>query len=109
MLKIPYTLWDLRMAMISLDESKFDEKKLKEVEDEFETPSNDKKDLNKQIADHHGISVEKLTDSPNYKVLCQEFQEHKIYQFVNILISKLEITEKEAWALVAHFLGILDQ
>lgn len=106
-MKIPYSSWELRFALMNLSEDKFNEKKMKEIENELAIPSKDKKELNKAIAEYHGISVEKLVDSPNYKILCQEYEENTVYQLVKKFIEKFGITEKEAWALVAYGLGLL--
>jgi len=109
MIKIPYTLLELRIALVSFNENKFDEKKLEEIRCEFAIPVYEKKDRNKQVANYHGISLEKLIDSPNYEVLCKEYEESILYLFVKKLIEKFEITEKEAWAVVVYCLGLFDQ
>jgi len=111
-MKIPYSSWELRMALLSLSDDKFNEdnvkEKLEEIKDELNFCPEENKDLNKKIAEHHGISVEKLVDSPNYKILCQEYHDNVIYQFVMKLEKKLGITDKEAWALMVYALGLLD-
>ena len=106
-MKIPYTPFELRIALLNLDENKLDEKKMNEIKDELGSPPEDQKDLNKKIAEHHGISVEKLVDSPNYGILCQEYKEDILYQIVKKLVEKFDITEKEAWAIMVHSLGFL--
>lgn len=110
-MKIPYTALELRVALIGLDEEKFNEKKMSEIggeiEDEMGSSPKENKDLNMKIAEHHGISVERLVDSPNYKILVQEYEDSRICQLIKKLVEKLGITDKEAWALMAYALGLL--
>lgn len=107
MIKIPYSSMELRVALLNFDENKFSEDKIKELKSEFEDLSNDK-DQNKRVAEYHGISVEQLINSPNYKVLCEEYGESIIYEFVKKLKEKFETTDKEAWALVLYCLELLN-
>jgi len=106
-MKIPYSSWELRVALMNLSEDKFNKEKAEEMKDEFAFLPKRKKDLNISVAEHHGISVEKLVDSPNYKILCREYEENIIYKFVKKLEEKFGITEKEAWAITAYSLGLL--
>lgn len=110
MIKIPYSALELRCALLGLDGEKFSEEKMKELEVELKElfcPPEEIKDKNKKVAEYHGISVETLVNSPNYKVLCQEYVEDIICQFIKKIIEKFDITDKEAWALTAFGLGSL--
>lgn len=108
-MEIPYNEWDLRIALISLDENKLTEEKFKELGTELaEKISANGKDLNTKIAEYHGISVEALIKSPNYEILCEEYKERVIREFANKIMEKLEITEKQAWALIAVAFGLLE-
>lgn len=109
-MKIPYDWWELRLALLGLDEEKFDKDKMKEMNDTIESvlPKEEVKDLNKRIAEFHGISVEQLINSPNYKVLCSEFIENALRKVAGMVMKKFDIAEKEAWALIALGLGLLD-
>ena len=53
------------LALLGLDEEKFDKDKMKEMNDAIESvlPKEEVKDLNKRIAEFHGISVEQLINS----------------------------------------------
>ena len=110
-MKIPYDEWELKIALISLmgDEEKFTEEKLCEIENEFKDKiSSKKEDLNKKIAEYQGITIEQLINSPNYKVLYGEYVFSICKQIVEKFVEKFEITEKQAWAIVALGLGLLD-
>ena len=109
-MKIPYNGWELRLALLGLDEKKFDKDKMKEMKDVIESvlSKEEVKDLNKRIAEFHGISVEQLINSLNYKVLCSEFVESALRKVAETIMKKFDIAEKEAWALMALGLGLLD-
>ena len=105
-MKIPLKPEELRAALRNLSTEKIDKKKMDEVREELITvmPKR-KKDLNKAIADYHGISVEKLMNSPDFKDLCRKYEEYTIRQVAEKFEKKFSITEKEAWALLAYALG----
>ena len=86
---------------------KITEKKVDELRDEFPVPPEGKSGLDNAIAKHYGISVEKLTSSPNYNTLCQEYEEDIIQQLAKKLVEKFGITDKEAWALIVYGLGLV--
>ncbi|MDO8443273.1 MAG: hypothetical protein Q7S81_03415 [bacterium] len=106
-MKIPYSLCELRIALLTLSEDKFTEKKMNELQNELAVPPVEQKDRIKAIAEYHGLIVEKLVNSPNYKVLCQEYDENIVFQLVKKMVEKFGISEKEAWALVAYVSGWL--
>lgn len=114
-MKCPYSSWDLQLALLSIiNDKKFDEKtmlkKAKEIEREMESAGfpKEKKDLNKKIAEYHGIGVEILVNSSNYKVLCQEYQDCMLCQVIKKLKEKLKITDEQAWAITMVGLGLLE-
>lgn len=107
MIKVPYSLMELRAALIIFDEKDLDEKKMNELAAEFDSVLS-ADDHNQRIAEYHGISVEQLINSPNYKALCGEYGESVVKEFAKKLKEKFEITDKEAWALVFFCLGLLN-
>lgn len=74
----------------------------KKFEDYFPA---EKKELNKKIADFHGISVEQLINSPNYKVLNEEYGGHYVREMVASLKQEMGATDVQAWAVIAVAMG----
>lgn len=113
-MKIPYSSEELRFAFLSamvkiIKNKDVDiETKMKEIGNELTGFPEERKDLNKKIAEFNGIGVEKLIDSPNYKVLCEQYEAHSFRQYVKKLVEKFEFTDKEAWATVLYCLGLLN-
>lgn len=63
---------------------------------------------NNACASFHKISVDTLVNSPNYETLKNEFQERSINNTILELEEKLELTNKEAWAiLLINEVGLL--
>lgn len=110
-MEIPYDEWELRIALISLigDEKKFTEKKFREIEDKLKGKiSADKEDLNKKIAEYHDVTIEQLINSPNYKVLCGEYIFSLYKKIAEKFVEKFKITDKQAWAIIASSIGLLE-
>ncbi len=111
MIEIPYDELELKIALIGIDLKKFNKKRMMKLKSEFKLAgliSGGKKDLNKKIAEYHGITVEKLIDSSNYQILRGEYQKNLVNKFVSKLVEKLDITKKQAWAIMAVAMGLLD-
>ncbi len=108
-MKIPYNDLELRIALLGIDGEKFTDEKMKEIEKKFKDklPKQDS-ELNKKIAEYHGVSAIDLINSPNYKILCVEYQKNILEEFINEIVEKIGITKKQTWALVADYLGLLD-
>jgi hypothetical protein len=108
-MEIPYDEWELKIALLGLDEKKFTNGKIKELSKELagRIPS-EKKDFNKKVAEHNGIGVKELIKSPNYKTLCQGYTMRIIRESVDLIAKKFDISERQAWALVAVGLGLID-
>ena len=66
-----------------------------------------KVELNKEVAENNGISVETLINSPNYNVLIEEYKNKLIYDTVAVM-KKAGLEDKQAWAIIAQGLGLLD-
>lgn len=97
MLKAPYSKWEMMGALGGITEEQA--KKMEKLGEETDklVPSN-KKELNAKTAEFHGITTEQLINSPNYQMLCQEFAESLIMNFIEILKKKVGLTEVQAWA-----------
>lgn len=108
-MKIPYDEWQLRIALLSLDEEKFTEEKFCEIADEFKDKlPKEKSVLNKLIAEYQGITVEQLANNPNYQGFRDEYIKSICEQIVEKLMEKFEITEKQAWVIMALGLGLMN-
>jgi len=115
MMKIPYTEVELRiaLAMLSQDEKRLHQmnKKVDELEKEKKIIWNEqiknKKELNQKTAEFHGITVEILVNSKNYKILCDEYYTHIYEQIARVFIKTFQLTHEEAWAIIAEELGLL--
>ena len=107
-MQIPYTEHELLIALLGIDDNKLEEAKLEELMAEFigKLPE-ENRDLNKKIAEFHGISVEGLLNSPNYKILCQEYGERVIRQLIKNLQEKFGLTDQQSWALYAKATGLI--
>lgn len=113
-MEIPYDKDELRFAILGLGlsgttKNKAGKEKIKKAADRQKdyVPDN-KKDFNKKVAEYNGLSVKEFLDSPNYKVLCQEYFDSFTKKFANELTKELNITKKEAWAIIAYAFGLLD-
>lgn len=108
-MKIPYGKNELYITLLGLDDANISDEKMEELINELEKiTSNGKNNLNKAVAEFHGISVEQLIASQNYKVLCDEYMDGIFRKMAVKIREKLNLTDKEAWALIAKGLGWLD-
>lgn len=103
MLDCPYSDLELKIAAIGLA-NKFEDpefvKKAEEVNNQAEQPTKE------NIAKFHGISVKDLIDSPNYKVLVEEYGDHKGKEIIREL-EGIGLSNKEAWVVLASIAGLL--
>lgn len=101
-MKCRYSDLDLKVALIGL-EKKLTEHLQEAIARDLEAAGlnrgQTRSELNQLVADHHGISVEKLLGSPNLKILTETYQEDRTFKFISIL-EQNDLTNKEAWALV---------
>lgn len=65
------------------------------------------KSINAAVAEHHGIAVEQLINSPNYQLLKTEYMNGLMLKFMESLKLKLNLTDKEAWAMLCVATGVL--
>ncbi len=111
MIEIPYDELELKIALIGIDLKKFNKKRIMKLKSEFKLAGlipGGKKDLNKKIAEYHGISAKELINSTNYKVLREEYQKNLVNKFISKFVEKLDITKKQAWAILTAAMGLLD-
>ena len=110
MVRIPYGRTELLLALIGVDESKFSDEKKESLEKALEpfTPKNTA-EFNQRAAAHHGISVETLINSPNCKDLREEYQQYSMGLIVQKIATEMEITKKQAWAIIAAATDLLNE
>lgn len=109
-MKLPYSKLDLLVALLSIKEDKISVEKGEEITEEIlerRLPSDNAR-INILIAEHNGISVIDLINSPNYQTLCQEYVDSVYTELVTKLAEAFELTEKQAWAGMAAAQGLLD-
>lgn len=111
-MEVKYSMTDLRLAFLQLTTNKKferilrNEKKREKIKKSIEEkiginlPCSQKSELNKKIAEHHGITVRDLVQSKNYVLLCNEFYRFFFDNAAEELIKQLKITDAEAWALI---------
>lgn len=115
-MKIPYSEIELHitLAMLSQDEKRLHqmEKKMDELEKNGKMIWNkqikDRKEFNEKAAVFHGITVETLVNSKNYKILCDEYHAHLCESAVQTIMETFKFTHKEAWTILAGSIGLLD-
>lgn len=106
----PYSALELQMAMISAA-NKFEayEKEHGEASVTKQLAAlpgmpaaKSRAEYNQIVADHHGISVDVLVNSPNYEKLQSEHTESIVGHTIRFLETTFGFDNKEAWAIVAH-------
>jgi len=103
----PYDKITLQIALLGLETKMADDTLAEKINSRLsDFLIDDKAVLNKKIAEHNGIEVIDLINSPNYETLTQEFSKTLIHKAIDILKEET-FTDKEAWALVAIGTGIL--
>ena len=107
-LTIPYDAIELRLALMNIPEDLLDEEKTREVREGFEKrlPKN-QSEKNKLVAAAHGITVLDLINSPNYKILVEDYAHGILRDLVGILKEKFGATDVQAWALIAVSIGLI--
>jgi len=112
-MEILYTKFELLTALLAgglsgLSKEKFDEQ-LAEIEAELvaEFSVADRKEFNQRVAEHAGVGVESLVNSPNYELLCDEYGKDIFQKLVKKMVEKMGITEIVAWAMIAQAKGLL--
>jgi hypothetical protein len=102
-IKIPYDKWDLKFALFGVM-GKVDEEKIEqcgaEIKKRFGSDMENKAELNRKIAESNGITLEMLVNSPNYEILKSEYAKMMWLQLVKLIKEQLNLTDKEAWAVL---------
>ncbi|RJQ28063.1 hypothetical protein C4565_04215 [Candidatus Parcubacteria bacterium] len=111
-MNIPYDKMELVLALYGIEQRMSDEEFNKvgeEIKAKLEEKlPNEETSINILIAKQNGISIEELISSPNLKLLQAQYYE-SIYSFVLMeLQEKMKLTKKEAYAILAELLGLLD-
>lgn len=101
-MKIPYSKNELLIALTGIDEKKLSKEILEKLKKELDTsvPKNPA-EVKLKMAEHHGISVEVLVNSPNYKILAEEYQVYSMHSVIKKIVEMTDLTVKQAWALLA--------
>ena len=107
-MEIPYDKFELLLALFELTQKDIfnNEKKIKEKFEEFSSemyalvPDSEEKIINK-ISECNNMSADELIKSPDYEDLRLKYAESLYVAFVKKISEKFEITEKQAWALIA--------
>lgn len=95
------------IAPMELDEKGLTEKFEKITSDLDSFIPKDKEDLNKKIAEFNGIKPEELNTRSEYNNLCTKYADYLLKEFAQKISKEFEITEKQAWALIAWAQDIL--
>ena len=111
MIGIPFDKWDVLIALEQLGDPDSEEMKelaLKMDEIGKELLPADRTLKNSKIASWHGITLELLINSPNYVVMCEQYEEYGIKTWVERMQKDLGLTEVQAWGIIAGMNGMLD-
>lgn len=109
-IKCPYNKLDLRIACIGLEKKigeNFEKQIIEDCENAGLTKPKNQAEMNLKVADFHGILVSDLINSLNYSILIEKFEEYITSIMINLL-KKKELTDIEAWAIIAVSTGELD-
>lgn len=108
-MELPYSEITLRVALLGINPKNFTDEKGEELSKELEgaMPKN-QAELTQKAAEFYGITLDTLINSANYTKLVNDFRLHLLTVVVQKSVEKLKITEKQAWALIAYTLGLLN-
>ena len=115
-IQVPYNFFDLKIALMQMVEILGEEgvatlisraEKTSENFNSFELLRT-KKEINQAIAEENGVSIDALISSPNYTLLVESYSQRVTNKLVEKMSVTLEITEIQAWSLIALSLGLLD-
>jgi len=103
----PYDKVTLQLALLGIEKKMDKEDLAKRVESRMsEFLVTDKAELNKKLAEHNGIEVIDLINSPNYETLKEEYSKSLMMKALDILKEE-SFSDKEAWALLVFGSGML--
>ena len=103
-MKCPYNELDLKLAMIGMPELTTElETKFGNIKLEFPQTQ---AEINKAVAEHNGITLEMLINSPNMGAMITTYREILLLKLIDQLKSELGLTDKQAWALVVAGTGL---
>ena len=103
-INLKYSQLELDVALIGIIST------LEKSQDILEEVSKDLKnvfgenqaEVNVKIAEFHGISLPDLINSPNLEILSKVYSEHCTHLLKDKLMEKLNISDKEAWAILTY-------
>ena len=108
MINCPYDALTLQIAMLGAAnklekyEQQHGEGSTVEKLNSLQLTTPEPSELNKRAAEHHGITIDQLINSPNYAVLKSEYGESMVHKVMGILKTEFGFEDKEAWALMLH-------
>ena len=104
MINIPYTQMELDVALLCLSNKMEEKEELLEslVIEMEEKTGKTQAERNKKIAEFHGISVSDFLNSPNLTKLTEIFVQDLTFQLKDKLKEKMDISDKEAWAIITY-------
>ena len=108
---IPYGNFTLSMALLGLQnrpglKEKMEQMMGKYAQEDGAIPGG-QAEVNRKVAEHNGITVETLINSPNFELLKEEYGNLMVSARVERMTKDLGLTNKEAWAIMAMALGLL--
>jgi len=109
MIKVPYNKLELQIALLDV-EKKFEDNKdaLEKLVKNLDETYGDNSKKTSLIADHYGISVIDLINSPNYKTLVEEYDEILAKKIISSLCSDVGLDDIEAWGVITLLTGNLN-
>jgi len=103
----PYNKMTLQIASMGLEKKLTEELSNKLAEEiNKQCDITNEAELKKSCAEHHGITLEMLINSPNYEKLMSEFWRSLFHKTLEVLKSN-GFSNEEAWAFVALGTGEL--
>ena len=104
MVKSPYNEYDLKLALLGINESLLTD----DLINELNSISNvkDNVSLQKKVAEYNGIDIITLINSPNYLILVEMYKDNIFKKSLELLESK-GFKNDEAWAILVMATGNL--
>lgn len=106
MINIPYSQLELDIALLGVS-NRIEDAVATEVMQEIvacfeQKAGKTQAETNSKIAEFHGITVIDLINSPNLNTLVEMFKESRTIEMKTVLMEKLGVSDKEAWAIITY-------
>lgn len=110
-MKLPYSKLDLQIALLTaitkLEKYEEEKNNIENILNNEFPGLNTPAQVNKATAEHFGISLTDLINSPNYEKLTDEYKTYVSHKIIDILKDKVKLTDKEARAIILFGLDLL--